>query len=90
MAKKSAKQMRDEKRAEYVSLLMDMLAQEDVGLCASNKFNMPIVLEDGTEAFVLVTVSVPTGGKDDEYDGYGERESYEMKLAEKAEKKVSR
>lgn len=63
-------------------------ANEDCGMIASNSFNFPIVAEDGEEGWVEVVVKVPKGTKDEEYDGYGRREQYEIDLKEKAEKKA--
>ena len=64
-------------------------ANEDCGMIASNSFNFPIVAEDGEEGWVEVVVKVPKGTKDEEYDGYGRREQYELDLKEKAEKKAA-
>lgn len=61
---------------------------EDVALIASNTLNFPIVAEDGEEGWVEVVVKVPKGTKDEEYDGYGRRQQYELELQEKAEKKA--
>ncbi len=77
-------------RNAYLSKIVGLLkdAGEDIGYIASNKINMPVVDEEGNEEWVTVTVSVPLGegrGKEP-YDGYGERESFEMKEKEKAEK----
>lgn len=83
------KAMREAKRNEVIKQLMDYLAKtdEDVGLSASNEFNFPIVLEDGTEDFIVVKVSVPTGSRDGEaYDGYGARQDYTIKCADKEAK----
>ena len=61
---------------------------EDVDLIASNTLNFPVVAEDGEEGWVEVVVKVPKGTKDEEYDGYGRRQQYELELQEKAEKKA--
>lgn len=61
---------------------------EDVGLIASNTLNFPVVAEDGEEGWVEIVVKVPKGTKDEEYDGYGRRQQYELELQEKAEKKA--
>ena len=63
-------------------------ANEDCGMIASNSFNFPIVAEDGEEGWVEIVAKVPKGTKDEEYDGYGRREQYELDLKEKAEKKA--
>ena len=77
-------------RAQFVRTLSDFFTDkgEDVGLIASNTFNFPVVAEDGEEGWVEIVVKVPKGTKDEEYDGYGRRESYLLDLQEKAEKKA--
>ena len=62
---------------------------EDVGMIASNIVNFPIVI-DGEEGWIEVTVKVPKGTKDEEYDGYGRREDYRISLEDKAEKAEKR
>lgn len=76
-------------RASYVENLLYHLrdyCQEDCGMIASNAFNFPVVV-DGEEGWVEIVVKVPKGTKDEEYDGYGRREQYELDCKEKAEKK---
>lgn len=63
---------------------------EDVGFIASNIFNFPTVTDDGEEAWVEISVKVPKGTKDEEYDGYARREQYEISQKEKADKKAKR
>ena len=79
-------------REKYIRILSDALTysecQEDCGMIASNSFNFPIVAADGEEGWVEVVVKVPKGTKDEEYDGYGRREQYELDCKEKAEKKA--
>ena len=79
-------------RATIINTLQTYFAQagEDVGIIASNTINFPIVAEDGEEGWVEVTVKVPKGTKDEEYDGYGRREQYAIDTQEKAEKKAER
>lgn len=62
--------------------------EEDCGMIANNSFNFPVVAADGEEGWVEIIVKVPKGTKDEEYDGYGRREQYELDLKEKAEKKA--
>ena len=77
-------------RARIIRALDDYFDKcgEDVGMIASNSFNFPVVAEDSEEGWVEVVVKVPKGTKDEEYDGYGRREQYELDLKEKAEKKA--
>lgn len=58
---------------------------EDVGVVASNILNYPTVIE-GEECWVEITIKVPKGTKDEEYDGYGRREDYKINLELKADK----
>ena len=77
-------------RAHIVRALETYFYQrdEDVALIASNTLNFPVVAEDGEEGWVEIVVKVPKGTKDEEYDGYGRRQQYELELQEKAEKKA--
>lgn len=76
-------------RNHIINILFDKFSNvEDCGFIASNSFNFPVVAEDGEEGWVEVVVKVPKGTKDEEYDGYGRREQYELDKKEKAEKKA--
>lgn len=94
MAKNDLKKLRDARRSEEIKRLFDFLvtAEEDVGYCNSNKLNYPIVLDDGTEDWITITVTIPVGAskRTEPYDGYGERESYEINQKLKAEKAAER
>ena len=78
-------------RGQFVNALREVLENrgEDVGMIASNTLNFPYVYE-GEECWVEVVVKVPHGTKDEEYDGYGRRESYQLDLDEKAAKAAER
>lgn len=90
MAKVSRKVLREEVKAEYVKALTEILLEkgEEVLRVGSNKLALPIVDREGNEDFVTITISIPTGStKDNEpYDGYGEAESYAMKVKDNEEK----
>ena len=76
-------------RSEYLFQLMEALSSsEDVGMCASNKFNFPVVGSKGNEYSVVVTVTIPTGSNKglDPYDYIGEREAYQMNVEKKIRK----
>ena len=92
MAKISQTALDNKIRAEFMSKLMTWLDSEgeDVGLAASNIINMPCVDSEGNEKWLKITVTVPKGANKgtEPYDGYGERESYDIKLADKADKKA--
>ena len=76
-------------RAQFVELVSKMMADhgEDVLRVKSNEIAIPCVDKDGDDNWVVITIKVPSGSRDgDAYDGYGEAESYQMKVKEKAEK----
>ena len=79
-------------RAKYMDIFMDFARgnEEDIGMISSNVFNFPVVTDDGEEAWVEISVKVPKGTKDEEYDGYSRREQYEITQKEKADKKAKR
>lgn len=79
-------------RARAIEAIMAYFleADEDVGMTASNTINFPVVADDGEEGWVEVTVKIPKGTKDEEYDGYGRREDYRISQEEKAEKTAKR
>lgn len=58
---------------------------EDVGYVNSNVVNFPVIIDD-MEKWVEVTIKVPKGTKDEEYEGYSRREDYALKCKEKEEK----
>ena len=76
-------------RAQFVELVSKMMTDrgEDVLRVKSNEIAIPCVDKDGEDNWVVITFKVPVGSRDgDVYDGYGEAESYQMKVKEKAEK----
>lgn len=76
-------------RAQYVELLTKLLGEggEEVLRVKSNEIAIPCVDKDGEDNYVVITIKVPTGSRDGEpYDGYGEAQSYEMSVKQKAEK----
>lgn len=85
----SAKVEKELLKEQYVKKFMDFLFEtEDIGKCASNEFNFPVVGCEGNEYFIVVKVMIPTGANKgtEPYDGYEMREEYEMKLKQKEEK----
>lgn len=69
-------------RERYLSAIMSLFTDEDIGRITSNSFNFPIV-EGEEEGWVEVVVKVP---KYDGDEGYALRDEYEMKCKERAEK----
>lgn len=85
----SRKTEQDLLRTQWVETLFQILEErgEDTMLTASNKIGFPVVGCEGSEESVIITVTIPKGGRDGEpFDLYGEAEAYRMKIAEKAEK----
>lgn len=86
------KAINDALREKYRGNLVEMLmaAGEEVLVTASNTVVIPVVDSEGYESYVRFTVSVPTGGKDDYYDPYGEAEEYRAKQVAKEERAKER
>ena len=85
----SKKQLHDEIRTRFMNTVRECLEAngEEVLRTNSNEFALPCTDTEGNDEFIVITFKVPTGSRDGEaYDGYGEAESYTMKVAEKAEK----
>jgi hypothetical protein len=87
------KKTNDALRNQFLSIVSQILAEkgEDVLRVKANEIAIPTVDADGEDNWVVITVKVPTGSRDgDAYDGYGEAESYQMKVKEKAEKEAEK
>ena len=76
---------REEMVAKLLAFCSGKDNENDCGLIASNKFNMPFVTDDGEEGWFEVTVSVPNDAGD---DGYLKRDAYALHLTEKAQKEA--
>lgn len=76
-------------RADLLAKLMAFLGEcgEDVGQISSHELNFPIVAADGEEGWVEISIKVP---KDEADDGYLKRESYQVTVAEKAQKEEAK
>ena len=84
-----SKATNDALRAQYVELLTKLLNEkgEEVLRTKSNEIALPCVDAEGEDAYVVISVKVPSGSRDgDPYDGYGEAEAYEMKVKQDAER----
>ena len=88
----SKKVLREKKKEEIMGLLMEFLVSrgEEVLQYKSNEFAIPIVLENGDEEFVQIVTKIPIGANKgtEPFDGYGEKDNYQMDLKLKAEAKV--
>lgn len=85
----SRKQITEEIRLAYLEKVSSFFQSEDeqVLRVKSNEVAFPVVGSDGSEEFVVITVKVPNGSKDEPYDGYAMAEDYEIHQREKEEKK---
>lgn len=84
-----AKAKFDGVRSEVMDCVRVLLEgmQFDVLRTGSQEYCIPITNENGDEAYLKVSFSIPTGSRDgDAYDGYAMAEEYKLKCAEKAEK----
>lgn len=80
----SRKILREQLKAKYFQHISSILEKdgEEVLIVGSNKIAIPVVDAEENEDFIVVTISIPTGSRADNepYDGYGEAESYRMKV----------
>ena len=86
---KSKKQLHEELRARFMNSIKVFLESqgEEVLLTNSNEYAVPCVDSEGNDEFAVIIIKIPTGSRDGEaYDGYGEAESYAMKVKEKTAK----
>ena len=88
----SRKQITEEIRLAYLEKVSSFFQSEDeqVLRVKSNEIAFPVVGSDGSEEFVVITVKVPNGSKDEPYDGYAMAEDYEIHQREKEEKRKRR
>ena len=64
---------------------------DDIQRIKSNAFAVPQVTAEGAEYWLEVTVKIPRGTRGgEEYDGYELASEYEMRQAEKSEKKAKK
>lgn len=84
----SVKVLNEEIRNRYYSKISEFLSNEgeEILQVASNRFAFPIVDSEGNEKFAEITVKVPTGSKDEIYDGYSLNEEFTLKETERKEK----
>ena len=77
-------------KTEFLNKVSNFLSGEgeDILRVKSNEVAIPVVGCEGNEDFLVITFKVPTGANKgtEPYDGYGEAESYELKLKQKEEK----
>ena len=79
-------------RAKYTEIArahFDSLG-EDVQVTASNELSIPVLDEEGNEKWVVFTVKVPSGARDDDegYDGYTKAQMYAEHVAEQSAKRA--
>lgn len=85
----STKVLNDRLRDQYITILSELFSDrgEEVLRTGSNEIALPCVDDESNEKFIVLTVKVPIGSRDDgePYDGYSKAEDYEMKSKQKAE-----
>ena len=88
----SRKVEREMLRNDYLQKVIDnfLSLDEEVLRVKSNEIAIPVVGCEGNEDFIVITVKVPTGANKglEPYDGYEMAQDYEMKVAEKEQKKI--
>ena len=88
--KKSEKQLNEALRQKFLANITKLLTdqEEEVMAVKSNEIALPTLDEEGNEKWIVITVKVPTGSRDDgePYDGYGMALQYKEAQAEKEEK----
>ena len=87
------KKTNDALRNQFLNIVSQIMAEkgEEVLRVKANEIAIPTVDADGEDNWVVITVKVPTGSRDgDAYDGYGEAESYDLKLKEKADREAEK
>ena len=82
------KDFEQEKQKSLADVLRYLIEKgEDAGRIKDGEFNFPIVNADGKEGWLVVKFVVPRGSRDgEEYDGYADREAYEITLKKRKEK----
>ena len=87
---KTKKQLNEALRQKFLELITDFFKGEgeEVLRVKSNEIAMPTLDEDGNDEWIVLTVKVPTGSRDDgeAYDGYGMATQYAEAVAEKEAK----
>ena len=94
MAKVSRRELRELVKKLYLDKARAWFEQDgdEVLVVGSNKLAIPVVDSAGNEDFITITISIPTGSRDDNepYDGYGLAEAYRLKCEENVRKAQER
>ena len=89
---KSKKLLHEEIRNRFLNDVIKHFQDggEDVLLVKSNCIAIPTLDEEGNDEWVTLTITVPTGSRDDgeAYDGYGMAQQYHEKCEEARAKKA--
>ena len=82
------KEFEEKKSQTLVDVLQYLIDHgEDGAKCKDGEINFPIVGTDGNDGWLVVKFVVPRGDRDgNEYDGYSEREAYQMTLQKRADR----
>lgn len=86
----SPKILRDRLREVYVQRAIAAFAGEEILRTGTGKFAIPCLDEEQGEQFVVITVQVPTGSREDGegYDGYSEAQEFATHTAEVTAKRA--
>ena len=95
---KSMKELNDGLKKKYYDMIEELVKEKDIDVLrvpltdASNsvayRLAIPELDEENNEKTIIITITVPTGGRDgEEYDVYGEHYRYRFNVEEN-EKKI--
>lgn len=80
----------DSIRNSYIEAISQYLhdsGEPDVLRTASNEICIPVVGDDSEEGYLVLVFKIPTGSRDGTpYNGFDERDNYEMEKRKKEEK----
>lgn len=93
--------LKQEERERFIHWISPILEEKfgETIRTASNKIAVPIVLENGEEAYIVINVAIPLGEREakeershsaSSYDPYIERDNYEMESERKHAKENER
>lgn len=88
----SNKELKTRLRKKYFTMLKDLLSQtdEEILVIGDATLCFPTLNENGEEEFVKIVLSVPTGSKDEVFDGYSLKEDYDLKQKLNKEKTLKK
>ena len=87
---KSKMVLANEARALYLEKVKEAFSAEEVLVIGSGSVTFPIVDSEGNDSWIQIDVKVPRGGKEDPFDGYEMKASYDLHRKEVDERKALR